>query len=107
MLLAIHLGMAALFVLLGILFLRGKGTSLIAGYNTASPQEKAATDEKKLCRYMGKLMFALAGCLLIAAVSEVVHNRVFLWIGMAAFLLTAVVGAILANTGDRFRKDPE
>ena len=44
---------AALFVLLGILFSRGKGAFLIAGYNTASAAERARYDEKALCRFMG------------------------------------------------------
>lgn len=36
-----------------ILFLMGKGSFLIAGYNTSSPEQKAMYDEKKLCRVMG------------------------------------------------------
>ena len=103
----VHLSVAALFVLLGVMFLRGKGASLVAGYNTASAQEKAATDEKKLCRYMGRLMFALAGCFVIAAIGDFIGSMTLLWLGLAAFLVTAVVGAVLANTGDRFRKDSE
>lgn len=64
MLLMMHLCFVALFLLLAVVFLRGKGSWLIAGYNTASPEEKARIDEKKLCRYMGRLMLALAaaGC---------------------------------------------
>ena len=42
----VHLAVAALLALLGAMFFGGKGASLIAGYNTATPQEKAATDEK-------------------------------------------------------------
>ena len=103
----VHLIVAALFVLLGVMFLRGKAASLVAGYNTASPQEKAATDEKKLCRYMGRLMFALAGCFVIAAIGDLIGSMTVFWLGLAAFLVTAVVGAVLANNGDRFRKDPE
>ena len=103
----VHVIVAALFVLLGVMFLRGKGASLIAGYNTASPKEKAATDEKKLCRYMGRLMFALAGCFVITAIGDFIGSMALFWLGLAAFLATAIVGAILANTGDRFRKDSE
>ena len=40
---------AALLILPSILLLRGKGAFLIAGYNTASPAQKAMYDEKKLC----------------------------------------------------------
>ena len=36
MLLAVFLVIAALFVVLGIIFALGKGANLIAGYNTAS-----------------------------------------------------------------------
>ena len=39
MLLAIHLVMIMVFVILGIVFLNGKGAFLIAGYNTASKAE--------------------------------------------------------------------
>ena len=60
MLLVIHLIVVCSLIVLGILFSKGKGAFLIAGYNTASAQKKAKTDEKKLCRFMGKLMFALA-----------------------------------------------
>lgn len=38
MLLAAHLLVTALFLVLGVVFSLGKGTSLIAGYNTASPE---------------------------------------------------------------------
>lgn len=40
MLLAIHLVMIMVFVILGVIFLNGKGAFLIAGYNTASKAEK-------------------------------------------------------------------
>ena len=57
----IILGTILLFFLLGVLFSMGRGAVLIAGYNTASKAEKEKYDEKALCRFMGKLMFALAG----------------------------------------------
>lgn len=42
-----------LFALLAIPLLMGRGSFLIAGYNTASEEEKAKYNEKKLCRTMG------------------------------------------------------
>ena len=68
MLLAIHLGMTLMLVILGIVFSKGKGAFLIAGYNTASKAEKQKTDEKKLCKFMGRLMFLLAACWLVLPV---------------------------------------
>ena len=103
--LAIHLIVAAFFVVLGVVFLRGKGTDLISGYNTASVEEKMKTDEKKLCRFMGKLMFALAACWLVAASSEVFHTKALLGAGIVLFLVVIIVGLIYANTGHRFEKE--
>ena len=104
MLLTIHLIIIALFLLLGILFRKGKGTFLIAGYNTASRQTREKIDEKKLCRYMSRLMFALAACWLIIAFCEISGETVFLWLGLAAFLLVAIIGVIYINTGGRILK---
>ena len=103
--LVIHLSVAALFVVLGIVFLRGKGANLISGYNTASVEEKMKTDEKKLCRFMGKLMLALAACWLVAASSEVFHTKALLGAGIVLFLVVIIVGLIYANTGHRFEKE--
>ena len=44
----------AIFSLLSILFYLGKGTSLIAGYNTASDAKKDKYDKKKLSIVMGR-----------------------------------------------------
>ena len=96
--------MAAVFVLLGILFSRGKGAFLIAGYNTASAAEKARYDEKALCRFMGRLMFAMAGCwAVVAAGTLLVRPRVY-DLGIGLFLAVVFGGVIYANTGRRFRK---
>ena len=104
MLLVVHLIITALFLLLGFLFSRGKGAGLIAGYNTASPEEKAKYDEKKLCEGMAKLMFALAGCWLVIASSEIFKTTVLLWIGLVLFFVVVIAGIVLMNTGNRFKK---
>lgn len=42
-----------LFGIMTIVFLMGKGSFLIAGYNTASAKDKQKYDDKKLCQCMG------------------------------------------------------
>ena len=103
MLLAIHLVMTGLCVLLGIVFAAGKGTGLIAGYNTATAEEKANYDKKKLCKAMSRLMFALTGCWLVIASSEVFKEIALLWIGLALFLVISVFGAVYVNRGCKVR----
>ena len=92
MLLVIRLLVAASFLVLSVVFSRGKGTSLIAGYNTASPEEKARYDEKKLCRAMSRLMLVLALCWLVIAASALWQPA--LWIGLALFVAAAIGGCI-------------
>lgn len=104
MLLAIHGVCAAVCVLLGLVFRSGKGAFLIAGYNTASREEKAKIDEKKLCKYMGKLMFLFAGCFLVLMASDAFENMWLLWLGLALLFGTVIGGVIYLNTGDRLKK---
>ena len=94
---------AAVFLLLGILFSRGKGARLIAGYNTAPAAERARYDEKALCRFMAKLMFALAGCQVLMGLGAFVGMWLF-WLGFGLFLAVVIGGVICANTGGRFLK---
>ena len=46
-------GIAVFMGILTVVLLMGKGSFLIAGYNTSSKEEKQEYDEKKLCRTMG------------------------------------------------------
>ena len=96
MILAIHGAAVVLLLILGVIFLKGKGAFLIAGYNTASKAEKEKIDEKKLCRYMGRLMFALAGCF---------FDKIrLLWLGLGLVFIVSIGGIIYINTGDRVKK---
>lgn len=104
MLLTIHFLIVASFVILGIVFRSGKGTFLIAGYNTASRARKEKIDEKKLCRYMSILMFALAFCWLIIAACEIFGKIWLLWLGLILFLITVIAAVIYINTGGRISK---
>ena len=102
--LVVLLSIAALFVALGIIFASGRGANLIAGYNTASPNEKAHTDENKLLKTMSVFMFVLAGCFLVSASSEIFHVKLLIWIGQALFVVALITGLIYLNTGNRFKK---
>ena len=104
MLLAVFLVITGLFVVLGIIFASGKGANLIAGYNTATYEEKSKTDEKKLLKAMSVFMFVLAGCFFISALSQVLHAESLIWIGQALFAVALIAGLIYLNTGDRFKR---
>ena len=104
MLLAVHCAMILIFLLLGLVFSRGKGAFLIAGYNTASKAEKEKYDEKALCRFVGKLMFALAGAWVPVALSALLDRMWLLCMGLGVFFAVCIGGVVYMNTGHRFEK---
>ena len=80
----------AVILLFGILFVRGKGGFLIAGWNTMSPEEKARYDEKAVFRNMGAMMFSCAGCIGLMLLGEVLEAEALSWAG-ALLVLPCVI----------------
>ena len=56
---------AAIFVIMGVVILIGKGDNLIAGYNTASKEERAKYHIKRLRGLIGGLLIVLAPMLFL------------------------------------------
>ena len=90
----------AFFVLLviSIIFLSGHGAGLIAGYNTASEEEKNKYDEKKMCRVMGAGMSVITVWIFVMGKWEAVLPANFAYITLAVVLIDCLVMIILLNT---------
>jgi len=58
---------ATLFLVISVFLFRGRGSWMIAGYNTASDEEKAQYDEKKLCKGVGGVTLTVSVLLYIMA----------------------------------------
>ena len=104
MALGINIGVMALFAVMGVVFLRGKGAELISGYNTLSEAQKQALDEKALCKCMAKMMFALAGCWLVLTLGLELGQMWLFWVGFGLFLAVIAGFLVYMNTGKRFHK---
>lgn len=85
---------AALLLVMGIVILLGKGDNLIAGYNTASEQEKAKYNIKRLRGLIGGFLIILAPMLFLMLNETVEALGAFM--GITTVLCIIVV--ILANT---------
>ena len=85
------IGLSLIFGIMAIFLLMGKGSFLIAGYNTASESEKARYDEKKLCRVMGVGMMLIAFGLLATAF--------FKMIGVVIMLITIALALVVMFVG--------
>lgn len=89
---------AALLAILSILLLAGKGSWLIAGYNTSSEKEKSRYKEKTLCRTVGGGLAAETVMLLAMELLEDMLPASFIYLFTALRLANCVIMAILGNT---------
>lgn len=86
---------AAILVIMGVLILAGKGDQLIAGYNTASEEEKAQYNVKRLRGLIGGFAIVLAPMLFLLNGE---HTMETTWSFIALVFVLCIVVVILANT---------
>lgn len=79
---------ALLFLILGIVFACGKGTFLIAGYNTLPEEKKARYDARKILRDMSRMMFFCVGCMAVGILGSIVDAP---WLVVLGVVLTVLV----------------
>ena len=103
-LLLVHGAVALSLLILGIFIARGRGLWLIAGYNTASPAEKAKIDQKALCRHVSRLLWFSAGCFTLLMVSDVLASTAVMVVALVLLFAGIPAGIIWMNTGDRLKK---
>lgn len=93
-----------LFLLLGIVFSKGKGAFLIAGYNTLSDSEKEQYNETELCKFMGKMMYGFCFCILLLLLSDFLEIQMLFIVGIVLFIALIIFLIVYTNTGNRFKK---
>ena len=90
--------LVGIFGILSAVLLLGKGSFLIAGYNTASEEEKKKYKEKRLCRVIGLYM---GGVTLLLALGAVLGEQAPDWYLVLAFVylsIGTIVVILLCNT---------
>ncbi len=88
----------ALIAVLSIVLISGHGENLIAGYNTASPEDKAKYDSKKMCRVMGVGMAVIAVLILVMALLLEALPSWFFIVFFVVIVLDCIVMVVLVNT---------
>ncbi len=90
---------------LAIPLLMGKGTWLIAGYNTMDSEEKKLYDGPALARFTGKILLPIGLATLPYGVGLFCFGLEWLtWLYLAIVIGLSVFAVIYCNTGNRFRK---
>ena len=85
---------AALMVIMAVLILIGKGDNLIAGYNTASKEERSKYNIKRLRLLLGVFMILMALLLLFLLRDNVTYTSYF----MLVTIILVFILLVLANT---------
>jgi hypothetical protein len=92
---------AAILLIMGIVVLIGKGDNLIAGYNTASKEEKSQYNIKRLRGLIGGLLIILAPMMVLLLGEE---SMTAAWSFVAYTFVLTIVVLILANTWAKNKK---
>ena len=91
-------------IIVGIVLCCGKGAFLIAGYNTASSEEKATSNEKALCRATGVLVLVIVGSVELLMLGAVLDMVALMWGGGILMAVLTVFGLIYINKSQRFKR---
>lgn len=92
---------AAIFVIMGVVILIGKGDNLIAGYNTASQKERAQYNIKRLRGLIGGLLIVLAPMLFLLLGETISATGSF----VALTIILCIIVVILANTWAKKKRE--
>ena len=96
--LIVSYSVSILLLILSIFLLMGKGSFLIAGYNTAIPKQKDKIDKVKLCKVVGTGLLLMAIILMISTYYEFELPNNLSWIIPYGYLAIILVMLVLANT---------
>lgn len=91
----IHFIIPGILLVLSILLLTGRGSWLIAGYNTASPEDKSKYDRKKLTRAAGIMLLIVTGAVLLMMIFQ---TQLINYVGIAIIIASAIFAIIYMNT---------
>ena len=95
--------LAAILVLFGISYLRGKCDGFIAGYNTSSPEKQKEYDIKRLRLIVACFHFALAALFFLYLMKD---SDLAATIHLSSVGVLAIVAVLLANTWAKKGKGP-
>jgi len=86
-----------IMALMSVLLLLGRGSWLIAGYNTASKEDKDKYNQKKLCKVIGVGMSVITILILIMTIWQEVLPASFATVFGVVTLVDCVVMIVMAN----------
>ncbi len=97
--------LSAGLIAIGIALLTGRGSWMLAGFNTMTKEEKKQYDKKALCKFMGKIILPIGILIPLPVLSGVFEIDWLAIVFGPAVLGLVIFAAVYVNTGDRFKVD--
>lgn len=91
-------GVGILLLVLSLVLLFGKGSWLIAGYNTSSKEEKKKYNERKLCKVTGGGLLVVSILVFFTSIFEQQLPSWFSYVIIGIIIVDTVVILSLSNT---------
>jgi len=91
-----------LIIVLAIVLMAGRGSFLIAGFNTMPKDQKATYDAKALSKFVGKILLPIGVLIPFTAIEGIAGW--YPWVFVAVTFGLCIFAVAYVNTGKRFRK---
>jgi hypothetical protein len=89
---------------MGIIFLSGHGSSLVAGYNTASEAERALYDIKAIQKFIGLLFLVLVVLFFVIVIVDRYGMDRLSILSFSMIIIVTLSGVAYLFMGKRFRR---
>lgn len=99
--------LSIVFAVLSILLFSGRGSSLIAGYNTMPEDQKAQYNELRLCRFMGVINSGFTIGFVLMGTASTFKNNPLIIISSMLIIISASSAIIFPKTkhGNKYLKN--
>ena len=92
-----------LLIIMGIFLLTGRGSLLLAGYNTMSKKRKAEYNAESMCKFAGKIILPIGVLTCLIGIESIIEW--YAWVYTAVVVGLCVFAIVYSNTKNRFKKN--
>jgi len=98
----IHAATGGLLIVVSLILLTGRGSFLLAGYNTMPKSKKEQYDTSALCKFAGKIFMLIAILVILSGVEAL--QVLWFWVVGGAAVVALLTFYAISFYGRRFKK---
>ena len=98
----IHATVGGLLIVVSFILLTGRGSFLLAGYNTMPKSKKEQYDTPALCKFAGKIFMPIAVLVILSGFEAL--QVLWFWISGSVIVVGLLAFYLIGFYGKRFKK---